>query len=220
MPFSLRSEEAKKQPHQSAKEFLVDLSQDYHHVSTHLYERGSLRIEVCPYYFEQKASFFALFLEYLREVLLDGGHVYLCVLTQPYLKVEENVDVVTAYNQLCETLPSSTLSRLHYLHLAEYGTTSSDSQTLVWHLSNGKKHDQDEALLREVARFEGFSPTFGCGCYAAFPGALFNVSRHEYGFDYSGLHRLVLNEIEARGGAKQVLSTEEIKLNLLAFPSS
>lgn len=157
----------------------------------------------------------------MNEVLLDGGYVYITVLTQPYLRVEENTDVLSMYNRIIEnieTVDKLAVSRLFYHHLAEYGTAIEDGQTLVWRLENGQRHDQDEALIREVCRFPGNSPTFGCGCYAAYPGTLFKVSRELSGHDYEGLHALVLQEIEKRGGSSVILETGDIRINDIEFP--
>jgi hypothetical protein len=199
----------------------LDLSDDFTHLSTHLYKRGALEIEVCPYYFEKVAKFFGSFSAYLKEVLLDGGSVYISVFTQPYLRVEENTDVIAMFNEMVESLSNSNdevLLRLFYHHLAEYGTALEDHQTIVWKLPIGTKHNQDEALIREVSRFPGSSPTFGCACYAAYPGSMFSLSRHDYGHDYAGLHVKVLEEIERRGGSSKILESGEIKLNDLVFP--
>jgi len=181
-----------------------------------------MKIEVCPFYFERAARFFQPFITYLKDVLSDGGYVFLSIFTQPYLRVEENSDVITMYNELVDELAMrrpEALSRLYYHHLAEYGTALEDGNTLVWRLDDGTKHDQDEALIREVSRFPGDSPTFGCGCYATFPGVLFSIERRDIGHDYEGLHEQVKAQIEIRGGAFQVLRTpEDVKLNQLQFP--
>ena len=221
LPKCLRSDSASQSPTMSANQCILDLHEAYTHVHTHLYRPGALEIEVCPFYFESKAGFFEPFFAYLKEVLFDNGHVYLSVFTQPYLRVEENTDFISMYNRLVDFLESecpTALSRLHYHHLADYGTATEDHQTLVWKLDTGTKHNQDEALLREVCRFPGNSPTFGCGCYAAYPGTLFSVSRAQYGPDYAGLHAFVLQEIARRGGQDEILKQGDIRLNDLEFP--
>jgi hypothetical protein len=221
MPLALRSPTAIQTPRLSAKEMILDLNENFTHEARNVYRQGSLEIEVCPVYFERRAKFFDSFFSYLQATLTKGGHVYLSIFTQPYLRVEENEDVVGMYNSLVDKLAEtdiSAFSRLHYHHLAEYGTALEDGQTLVWSLKGGVKHDQDEALIREVARFQGETPTFGCGCYAAYPGSFFVVSKNEYGNDYSGLHQRVLQVIEERGGRDKVLQFDEIKLNHIVFP--
>lgn len=211
MPLFLRSLVALHNPRHDAKEMIKDLRDDFKHVSKNLYQKGNLWIQVCPYYFEKKASFFDCFTEYLRSILKHNGQVHISVFTQPYLKVEENFDVVTMYNDLTTEFLSidSAFKLLHYHHLAEYGTATQEKKTLVWNIDPGQIHDQDEALIREVARFEGEGPTFGCGCYAAFPGTKFVQSIHtNYGHDYDKLHQMVQKEVQERGGSKSVLTKE------------
>ena len=205
-----------------AKECLLDLDDQYVLVDSRLYTRGDLQVEVCPFYFEASARFFEPFFTYLTEVLSDGGCVYISVFTQPYLRVEENHDVIMLYNRLADEISThhpEALKRLFYHHLAEYGTAMEDGNTLVWKLENGEKHNQDEALIREVSRFPGDSPTFGCGCYAAFPGTLFSIAKVDTGHDYEELHAQVRAEIAKRGGAQHVLQTPpDVKLNEIQFP--
>lgn len=218
----MRSPTGRKSPTIGAKECLSDLDEHYSQLGPNLYLRGGLQIEVCPFYFERQARFFQPFIAYLNEILSDGGYVYISVFTQPYLKVEENQDVIALYHSLVDEMAEhhhEALTRLFYHHLAEYGTALADGNTLVWKLENGKKHDQDEALLREVSRFPGESPTFGCGCYAAFAGTLFSIDKIDTGHDYEGLHAQVKAEVARRGGAEQILqSPQDVQLNQIQFP--
>lgn len=179
-------------------------------------------MEVCPYFFEAKSSFFQPFITYLQHVLSSSGHVYLAVFTQPYLKVEENHEVVAMYNDLANFFTTNKLdqnSSLNYLHLSEYGTHRQDKQTSVWNLAHGRLHDQDEALLLEVAKYPGEFASFGCAAYACYPGKLFPVIKSTSGaIDYDKMHLSAKEEVEKRGGAVQCLSNDHLLLNSIAFP--
>lgn len=222
LPLFLRSVSRQQCPTRGFKAKVEDLREDLKCVGKDLYVKGSLQIEVCPNYFERSAFFFNSFVAYLKEVLEDGGHVYLSVFTQPYLKVEENADVIAMYDELvdfCVKIGSGAISRLHYFHLSQYGHVRGDGRTLVWKIGEGRHQSQDEAIIREVSCYPGDFPSFGCGAYASFPGALFKVSKDEHGYyDYYSLFQQVKAEVERRGGAEYVMKDDHLLLDDIRFP--
>lgn len=179
-------------------------------------------MEVCPVFFEAKSNFFQTFITYLQHVLSHSGHVYLAIFTQPYLKVEENHEVLALYNDLARfftELDSAQNSTLNYLHLSEYGTHREDGNTSVWNLKNGRLHDQDEALVLEVSRYPGDYASFGCAAYACYPGKLFPVEKFPSGaIDYDKLYNSAQKEVKRRGGATICLANDHVLLNSIAFP--
>lgn len=76
----------------------------------------------------------------------------------------------------------------------------------MWHLG-GRRHSQDEALVREVSRWYAGEPTFGIGCYEMIPGEQFP------------LDSLVEDVLRYRDSLpRSLLEEDEHYLNNLNFP--
>jgi hypothetical protein len=102
-----------------------------------------------------------------RAVLKRGGWVYLGIYCQPYYANEDNLAALDLYHALLDDYYRSAkevpvdhgeerVCRLQGLVLADYA--DEERGTRVWCL-NGRRHDQDLAVMKEVARFRGMTYT-------------------------------------------------------------
>lgn len=98
-----------------------------------------------------------------RAVLKRGGWVYLGIYCQPYYANEDNLAALDLYHALLDDYRSAKeavdhgeerVCRLQGLVLADYA--DEERGTRVWRL-NGRRHDQDLAVMKEVARFRGMA---------------------------------------------------------------
>jgi hypothetical protein len=117
-----------------------------------------------------------------------------------YMMVPENKDFVEFYNNLIET-NSKAKTYLHYYHLADYA--NSDHGTRVWYM-NGERFDQDEALLKDVARSLSLgpsdtSPSFGVSCYGLLPGKRWKTVAETGSINYDLLQDTVAKEVKNTG---------------------
>jgi hypothetical protein len=91
-----------------------------------------------------------------RTVLQHGGWVYLGIYCQPYYANEDNLASLDLYHALLDQARGDHgACRLQGFMLADYADQGQG--TRVW-LLNGRLHDQDLAVMKEVARFKGTPP--------------------------------------------------------------
>lgn len=120
-------------------------------------------------YFDSRSRFLPSLELLLSSLLSLGTTVVLGVFTQPYCHVEENHDAIEFYHRLLNdskhgaavqekrilvrpALLSNALTLFQYYQLADYGHRLKRKETLVWLLPS-VPHSQDEALVRELARY-------------------------------------------------------------------
>eukprot|EP01126_Amoeba_proteus_P046525 TRINITY_DN5265_c0_g2_i10.p1 TRINITY_DN5265_c0_g2~~TRINITY_DN5265_c0_g2_i10.p1 ORF type:complete len:148 (-),score=33.77 TRINITY_DN5265_c0_g2_i10:50-493(-) len=123
--------------------------------------------------------------------------------------VEENRDIIHLYNRLVShhRTQKQLCQRLQYYHLVDYSRRTEKQETLVWFL-DGKVHDQDKAVLKEVARYKGEGLNFGVCVYAQFPGQKYSVSCGDEGIDYWHIQRQIESD-EIKFGRKEILEEDE-----------
>lgn len=144
--------------------------------------------------------------------------------------VPENKEVVELYNKFLyeeneKQIQSNRKGRLIYFHLAAYATA--EHGTRIWSLYR-RKHSQDDAVMKEVARFRDENPgprylsftslvdeysSFGVSCYALIPGERFTLGK-DHEIDYEGLQQQVIQQVLLEG-IDRILEREECDLNSL-----